>query len=371
MTFAKLFLKVLSSAACGAVSGAALGLRSAVGAGRRCVSLCLCGCIAAAALGAFAAPAGAELLRVKASADVGLPQAQARQQALERALAQAIFEEARRMLPAPVPQARLDSLRAHFAPMAQGYVLTYQEVLAAKPQDGHAVGSSGSASPSGAGASASPAPHPLAAAGNSLELEVDVEANRPNLRLALTRLGFFVGLPQPLEFVLRLGAGVTEKDARELQSANLLLGIAPRKADAGQQLAEVNLERLPQGYYKAVLRQDAKAFVADAASLPALWLDIWGKYFVETQRQAGPGMQRLHVAGFAGVDAALELLQAMTAWDEAIQEAKLAVLEMDGVTVGAQYTCRVINQQALDKRLGEALASRKLRLSGQAGLTAP
>lgn len=360
MTFAKLFLKVLPGAARGGVSGAALGLRSVVGAGRRCVSLCLCGCIAAAVLVAFAAPAGAELLRVKASADAGLPQAQARQQALERALAQAIFEEARRMLPAPVPQARLDALRAHFAPMAQGYVLTYQEVLAAKAQDGPAAG---------AAVSAAPAPH--APTGSALELEVDVEANRPNLRLALVRLGFFAGPPQPLGFVLRLGAGVTEKDARELQSANLLLGIAPGKADAGQQLPEVNLERLPQGYYKAVLRQGAKAFVADAASLPALWLDIWGKYFVETQRQAGPGMQRLHVAGFAGVDAALELLQAMTAWDEAIQEAKLAVLEMDGVTVGAQYTCRVINQQALDKRLGEALASRKLRLSGQAGLTAP
>ena len=354
MTFAKLFLKVLSTAVRETVCGAALGLRFAAGAGRTCVPLCLCGCLVAAALVAFAAPAGAELLRVKASADAGLPQAQARQQALERALAQAIFEEARRMLPGPVTQARLDAMRAHFAPMAQGYVLTYQEVPAAKPLDGPAAGTVGSA-----------------AVAPPLELEIDVEANRPNLRLALARLGFFAGPPQPLEFVLRLGAGVTQKDARELDSANLLLGIAPGKADAGQQLAEVILERLPQGYYKAVLRQGAKAFVADAASLPALWLDIWGKYFVETQRQAGPGMQRLHVAGFAGVEAALELLQAMTAWDEAIQEAKLAVLEMDGVTVGAQYTCRVINQQALDKRLGEALASRKLRLASQAGLTAP
>ena len=43
-----------------------------------------------------------------------------------RALAQAIFEEARRMLPAPVSPARLDALRAHCAPMAQGYVLSCQ-----------------------------------------------------------------------------------------------------------------------------------------------------------------------------------------------------------------------------------------------------
>lgn len=368
MTFAKLFWKAWTAVA----ENETLCLRLAGARGGQSPAFVLALSLAVVVLCVFAAPARAESLRVKASADTGLPQAQARQQALERALAQAIFEEARRMLPAPVPQARLDALRAHFAPMAQGYVLTYQEVLAAKPQDGHAGSSSGSASPSGAGASASPAPHSLAV--GALELEVDVEANRANLRLALTRLGFFAGPPQPLEFVLRLGAGVTAKDATELQSANLLLGIAPGKGEPGQ-LPEASLERLPQGYYKAVLRQGGKSLVADAASLPALWLDIWGKYFVETQRQDGPGMQRLHIAGFVGVDAALELLQVMTGWDEAIQEAKLAMLEMDGATVGAQYTCRVINQQALDKRLGETLASRKLRLSdqtaGQAGLAAP
>lgn len=357
MTFAKLFLDVLSAAACGPSRGSACGgCRGPV-----CrVALCLCVCLAIGALGAFAAPARAESQRVKASADAGLPQAQARQQALERALAQAIFEEARRMLPGPVPQDRLDALRAHFAPMAQGYVLSYQEVPAAKPQEGSAAGPV---------VSAPPAPH--AVAGSALELEVDVEANRPNLRLALVRLGFFAGAPQPLEYALRLGAGVTEKDAKGLESGNLLLGIAPGKGGTGQPLPEASLERLPQGYYKAVLRQGPMTLVADAASLPALWLDVWGKYFIESQRQAGPGMQRLHVAGFAGVDAVLELLQTMTTWDEAIQEAKLAVLEMDGVSVSAQYTCRVINQQALDKRLSDILASRKLRLAGQAGLSAP
>ena len=365
MTFAKLFWKARI-----AVAGSEpLCLCPAVARGGRGPGFLLVLALAIVVLCAFAASAQAEFLRVKASADAGLPQAQARQQALERALALAVYEEARRMVPAPVPQARLDALRAHFAPMAQGYVLTYQEVLAAKPQDGHAGGSSGSASPSGAGASASPAPHSLAA--GALELELDVEANRPNLRLALARLGFFAGPPQPLEFVLRLGAGVTEKDAKGLESVNLLLGIAPGKADAGKPLPEASLERMPQGYYKAVLRQGAMALVADAASLPALWLDVWGKYFVETQRQAGPGMQRVRVAGFGGVDAALELLQAMTTWDEAVQEVKLAMLEMDGANIGAQYACRVINQQALEKRLGEALASRKLRLAGQAGQTAP
>jgi len=129
-----------------------------------------------------------------------------------------------------------------------------------------------------------------------------------------------------------------------------------------------------QAAYQALMRQKAellKALAADASDLPELWLDVWGKYFAESQRQSGPGMQRLTIAGFAGVDAALEFLQAMASWDDAVQEPKLAIIEMNGATVNAQYVCRVINQQALEARLAGALGARNLRLSSQTGLTAP
>jgi len=311
-----------------------------------------------AVLGALAGPACAETVRVRALADAGLPQVQARQQALERALAEAVFMETRRLLPALVPQLRLDALRTHLAPHALDYVQAYQEVPAQKTtQDA-------SQTPT------SPAPQETSSSAG-LELEADVTVNRTYLRQTLVRFGFFVAPQQAVSYALRLGAGVTEKDAEALGPLDQLLGLTKLHPAPAGAAPEVSLERLPQGYYKAVLRHGTKALAVDASALPSLWLDVWGKYFDEAQRQAGPGMQRFIIAGFTGVDAALEFLQALTTWDEAVQEPKLAMLEMDGVTVNAQFVCRVISQRALDVRLGEALGSRKLSLVGQTGLTTP
>jgi len=317
--------------------------------------------------GALPNVAFAEALHVKAAADAGLPQVQARQQALDRALAEAVFAEARRML-GPVPEPRLEALRVHLAPQALDYVLTYQEVHAPKAQANvQADAQSGQAAP--------PATH---AAATPLEFEADVEVNRTLLRSTLVGLGFFSETPAPLAFFLRIGPGVTESDAAALAPLNVLLGLARTKqnAPAGASsgtlpVPDIVLEHMPQGYYKAVLRQGQKALAVDSASLPALWLNLWGKHFTEAQRLAGPGMQRLNIVGFPGVDAALELLQAISTWEEAVQEPKLGLLELSGEQVSAQYVCRVINQKALDARLTEALAARKLDLASQTGQTTP
>jgi hypothetical protein len=238
------------------------------------------------------------------------------------------------------------------------YVHAYQEVPAAKPAQ------EASQSPASPNAHEAPAASPL-------ELEVDVEVNRTHLRHTLVRLGFSVGPQQAVGYGLRLGRGVTDADAKSLEPLDLLLGLAREPQSPVGVTAEVTLERMPQGYYKAVLRHGSTALAVDATALPALWLEVWGKYFEEAQRQAGPGMQRLAIVGFSGIDAALELLQTMSAWHEAVQEPKLAMLEMAGATVNAQFVCRVINQQALDDRLAEALGPRKLSLAGQTGLGAP
>lgn len=320
--------------------------------------ICVFLSLVVAAFGALAEPACAETVRVRALADAGLPQVQARQQALERALSEAIFAEARHLLPVLVPQLRLDALRSHLAPHAFDYVHSYQEVLAQKsmqetPQP-----------------PATPAPQETVSAA-PLELELDVQVNRTYLRQSLVRLGFFAGPQHMASYVLRLGHDVTEKDAKALESLDLLLGLTKEQASPAGAAPEVSLEHLPQGYYKAILRQGTTAFAVDAPALPGLWLDVWGKYFEEAQRQAGPGVRRLSIVGFADVDAVLEFLQAMVTWQEAVQEPKLAMLEVAGPTVKAQFICRVIDQQALDARLVEAFGSRKLSLAGQTGLTAP
>lgn len=321
------------------------------------IACCVVFSLVLAVLGALAAPAIAEPVHVRGQADAGLPQAQARQQALERALAEAVLGEARRLVPHPVPAPRLEALRVYLTPRYLEFIQTYQEVPAAK------TAQETQAAPSPPAAQISP--H-----ATMLDFEADVEVNRPYLRLALVRLGFFAGA-QPIAYALRLGHGVTEKDAKALEPSDLLLGLARGQQRPAGAIPEASVERLPQGYYKAVLRHGAKALAVDASGLPELWLGVWGKYFEESERQSGPGMQRLTIAGFAGVDAALEFLQTMTTWDEAVQEPKLAIIEMAGATVNVQYVCRVISQPALEARLGGALGARKLRLASQTGLSAP
>ncbi len=324
--------------------------------GLRALAVCL-----ALAVLAPVGQARAEAVRVSASADAGLSQTQARQQALDRALLDAVTREARNMLPAPAAEARLKALREHLAPHALDYVQSYHEIIVAKPtaeQQAEQAPQPPSGQPS-AVQKAQAAP---------FELELDVEVNRVYLRQTLIRLGFFAGGQHPGVFVLRLGTGVTEKDAKGLEPLSALLGLSRGQQNPSAGAPEVSLERLPQGYHKAVLRQGTRALAADAPELGALWLDVWGKYFTELERQAGPGVQRLTIVGFAGVDAVLEFYQALSSWDDALQDAKLGVVGFTAQGMSAQIICRVTSQERLDARLRPALSERKLTLAGQSGV---
>ncbi|GAB6125519.1 hypothetical protein [Humidesulfovibrio idahonensis] len=312
-------------------------------------------CALILAVCAVSPPALAESIHVSASADAKKSPTQARQQALERALVEAVCQEAQRMLPSPAPQARLDALRAHLSPHAVDYVLSYQE--------------SGLAAASGEEAKAQ---EPASAPASPFTLELDVTIQRTYLRSTLVGLGFFAGDRHPGTYLLRLGAGVKEKDVQALATDDALLGLTRvKQAAPAEGRAEVTLERLPQGYYKATLRHKDVVLAADAAELPALWLQIWSKYFSDSRMLPGPGKQVLTISGFSGVDAVQGFVQLMAAWDDAVQDPSLAGMDigMDGVS--GRFSCRVLNQEALNARLREALPGRKLTLSGQAGVAAP
>lgn len=317
----------------------------------------------------------AESVRVSATADAGLSQTQARQQALDRALVEAVDREARNMLPVPATEARLKALREYLAPHALDYVQSYHEITGGQqapaqpdPQANQQPHQQPGQQPDPQAAS----PAAQKAPGAPFEIELDVAVNRVYLRQTLVRLGLFAGAEHPGVFVLRLGGGVSEKDAKGFDAANALLGLARAQQNPAGTAPEVSLERLPQGYYKAVLRQNTpsgpRAIAADSSALATLWLDVWGKYFTEAERLAGPGMQRLAIAGFASVDAVLEFYQLLSAWTDALQDAKLAVVGFGAEGVNAQITCRVTSQQRLDAHLRPVLLERKLTLTGQSGL---
>jgi len=314
-------------------------------------------CALILAVCAASPPAVAESIHVSASADAKKTPTQARQQALERALIEAVCQEAQRMLPAPAPEARLSSLRAHLSPHAIDYVLSYQE--------------SSPAAASGEDAKTQDLT-PTVAPASPFTLELDVTIQRTYLRSTLVGLGFFAGERHPAAYLLRLGAGVKEKDVQPLAKDDVLLGLTRVKPAApAEGRAEVTLERLPQGYYKATLRHKDVVLAADATELPALWLQIWAKYFSDSRMLPGPGKQVLAISGFSGVDAVQDFVQLMAAWDDAVQDPSLAGMDigMDGVS--GRFSCRVLNQEALNARLREVLPGRKLILSGQTGVAAP
>jgi len=311
---------------------------------------------------AFAHPVLAESIHVSASADPRQSGTQGRQQALERALLEAVYRDALRLLPTPAPEERLSSLRTFLAPHALDYVLSYQESTPAQPDQTDDAKAH------------DPAPAAVhAPASATVTLEMDVTIQRAYLRSTLVRLGFFAGVRHPGTYQVRLGAGVKEKDLQPLAKDDILLGLVRAKqVPPSEGRAEVVLERLPQGYYKAVLRHNDLVLAADATELPALWLNIWGKYFSDNRLQPGPGKQILTIAGFAGVDAVQDFAGVLGSWDEALQDASLAGMDIgmeEGVS--AKFTCRVVSQEALNTRLNEALATRKLTLVSQSGVAAP
>lgn len=363
----------------------------------------------------FAASALAESIRVSASSDPKLSPTQARQQALDRALPEAVYQGALRMLPAPPAEARAQALRGFLAPHAIDYVQSYQEVAPASPdakageagaQD-NATSAGGASAPAAAAktpadeakapaksaptsvskfidavgaASAKPAEAPAvpaaqaapAATGqhNYATLELDVTIQRTYLRNTLTELGFLAGSKHPGAYVLRLGPGVKEKDTAALPPLDVLLGLtrvkaAPQQAQGQPGPVEVSLERLPQGYYKAVLRHQGLALAADAPDIPTLWQRIWGRYFTDARLQPGVGKQVLAIGGFSGVDAVQDFVKLMAGWENAVLQPSIGGLDIAVDGVSARFTCRVVNQDALDAHLRETLPALKLTLIGQ------
>jgi hypothetical protein len=291
--------------------------------------------------------AQAETVHVTASAEAGLPYVQARQQALERAFVEAVTLEATRMLPAALPQDRAQALRHHLTPLAGDLAMSYQETAGTKQ----------SQSASQMSATGTPA---------AFGVELDVEVNRPALRGLLLRLGLLSTGAR--NYSLRLGPGVVEKDLAGCEEMSRLMGLS-RTAPAP---LEVTLERLPQGYFKGVLRQPGNAgaavVVADDKDLVGLWQKVWGQLFAGKDFRPGGASRWVDVSGFSGVEAVHGFDQTLSTWDEAIQDVALVSVDMRPQGVSARWSVRVVQQNKLASRLAETLPQRRLTLARAAVL---
>jgi hypothetical protein len=283
----------------------------------------------------FLHTAQAEPIRVSAAADASADPAQARQQAQERAFVEAVYQTARRLLPAPLPAPRAELLRQFLAPRAAALVLSFQEAAAAKTA-----------------APASPEKTPAA----PMTLEMDVEVNRAAIGELLMRLGLLAGARHPGGFALRLGKGVAETDLKLLSDLLILQGLSRLP----QASVQVSLERVPQGYLKAVLFTEAKTYVTDGQDMPLVWLDLWAKYFSAREQQPGGEARPLEVTGFLQVDAVLDFTKTLQAWDDCLREVQLHAVDMRAGNSTGRWSARPTNPERLAERLAEHLKSRKL-----------
>lgn len=306
------------------------------------------------ALLALAPPARAEPVRVSAAADAGAAPVEARQQAQERAFVEAVHQTAQRLLPAALPEPRAAHLRQYLAPRAASLVQSFHDVAPAKAAEP-------GASPQ---ASATPAAPVVAAIpAGPLTLDMDVEVNRAAVGDLLLRLGLLAGARHPHVFALRLGTGVGEQDLKPLAEMLALQGLTRIYPAAGQapgQTVQVSLERVPQGFFKAVLRQEQKVFVADGSDLAQLWLSLWGQYFSAPEQQPGVQGSPLEVTGFASVDGVLDFTRTLASWDDCVREVQLHVVDIRPSNSAARWTVRVTNPERLSERLREYLPGHKL-----------
>lgn len=322
-------------------------------------------------------------VRVSAEAKPGLSPTQARQQALGQALLDAVMRETGRLVPATTPAARLTALRADLAPRVIDYIQSYQDIIAtpqqnATAQTGDAANATEpapevEAAPTEASASVPAAPiTPITSGATGGPFVFDVNVLRAALRSQLTRLGFLAGDKHPGTYALRLGKGVRERDLAALAREDELLGLRRERpaGKSGQAAArvEVGMERRSRGGYTAVLRQGDMVVNADGRTIPALWRNLWGAYFTDSRTQPGPGERSLTISGFPGVDAVRNFVVLLSGWDDAVLDPALSGMDLAETGVRARFSCRVVNQRALDAHLRQALAEGKLTLEGQ---TAP
>ena len=300
----------------------------------RCLALSAIIVLMPMALACLAAlPALAEPIRVSATADPGADLVQARQQAQARAFVEAVHQTALKLLPTPLPEPRAGLLRQFLTPRATALVVSFQEATPAAP-----------------------AKHVGAEKAAPLSLELDVEVDRAALRELVSHLGLLAGSRHPGDFALRLGAGVVEADLKPLADLLALQGLV-RRAKAPVQ---VSLERLPQGYLKAVLYAEAKSYAADGQDMSQLWLDLWGKYFSARDQQPGGQGRPIEVSGFSQVESVLEFTKTLMSWDDCLREVQLNEIVIRAGNSTGRWSARLTNPERLNARLNEHLPSRKL-----------
>lgn len=259
---------------------------------------------------------------------------QIRSQAMAEGFAQAVLDEARKMLPGNLDENRAELFRLYLVDHARPYIQGYK-ILSTEASDA------------------------------GLILLLDVQVNKVSLRDGLKRMGFMETLSAPLAATVVWPEGLDDETRAVVDRLVLLTGIQPQADVLPKFLLEPGTEK---GTFKARLETDDREWMVVGKEIPTVWFDLWGRYFSRS-KDAGTrvDLQSLSVAGWFSPDAVLEFDRVLRSWDSSVQDVHLVEMDMQPTGVGATWTFRLLKADRLKMLLQGFLPQRGLsfKLAGK------
>jgi hypothetical protein len=255
---------------------------------------------------------------------------EARQKATDLAFAQAVENEAVKMLPGSLGEERRALLGEYYLERAGKYVQGYRKIgtknITREGEDG-------------------------------ISLTMDVTVNRRALRSSLQRLGVYFTTLKPIAATFRSQDQLGQEDLDTLKSLMLLSGVE-RGLDV---LPEFSLQREGDKLWRGVLVTQGHHWTAVKNEIAEVWFDLWGRYF-ETRAvaESSSGSTRLRVNGWFTPDGVHDFDKILQSWDSAVQDVELVEMEMLPAGVSAVWDIRVVNLALLRSRLDAFLPERGL-----------
>ena len=287
-------------------------------------------------LGVLAGRAAAEEVRIFKPMEEDMSAMELRSQALAEGFAQAVLDEARKMLPGALEDARAELFREYLIDHARPYIQGYK-ILSSEASEG------------------------------GLILSLDVQVSKPGLREGLKRMGFTETLSAPLAASIVWPEDLDEETRTVVEHLTALTGL---QAETGV-LPQFTLEHgKEKGTYKGHLEGDDREWMAVSKDIPTLWFDLWGRYFSHS-KDAGVRVElhSLTVVGWFSPDGVLEFDRVLRDWDSSAQDVRLVEMDMQPTGVGATWTFRLLDGERLKMLLQGFLPQRGLsfKLAGDAG----
>lgn len=273
----------------------------------------------------FPAMATAGTVDVFRAAEENVSPMEMRTRAMAEGFAQAVLTETRIMLPGLDPL-RTEALKMYFIGHAKPYIQGYKLLSSKEVEDG-------------------------------LEMRMDVRINRRTLRDGLKKMGLFQTLKMPLP------ASVTWPQEMAVEEMATLQGLITM---TGLELEENTypaffLEYTEEKAYKGRMVLDNREWLSINKDLAVVWVDLWARYFNQSQLKAVPAKtQLLTISGWFSPDGVLEFDRVLRGWDSAVQDARLVEMDMQPTGAGAVWDVNILNRDKLDMLLQSFLPQRGL-----------